>query len=91
MRSYFREYALPLLLFAASVVTTTATGARFMHNFIAGAPPVAFDGSPPVASLDRSSGAADWLLATGCAPFAPAPGWLLPLTGVHPFFMMVSA
>jgi membrane-associated protease RseP (regulator of RpoE activity) len=43
VRSYFREYALPLLFFAASVVTTTATGARFMHNFIAGTPPVAQD------------------------------------------------
>jgi membrane-associated protease RseP (regulator of RpoE activity) len=43
VRSYFREYVLPLLLFAASVVTTTATGARFMQNFIAGAPPVAQD------------------------------------------------
>ncbi len=43
MRSYSREYLLPLLLFIASIVTTTATGARFMWNFIHGAPPVAQD------------------------------------------------
>ncbi|MGA3046006.1 MAG: site-2 protease family protein [Terracidiphilus sp.] len=43
MRSYFREYLLPLLLLVASIVTTTATGARFMGNFLHGAPPVAQD------------------------------------------------
>ena len=40
MRYFFREYGLPLLLLAASVVTTTANGARFMQNFIEGMPPV---------------------------------------------------
>ena len=43
MRSFFREYCLPLLLLAASVVTTTANGARFMQNFIEGMPPVVRD------------------------------------------------
>ena len=43
MRSYFREYGLPLLLLGASVVTTTANGARFMQNFIEGMPPVVRD------------------------------------------------
>jgi membrane-associated protease RseP (regulator of RpoE activity) len=33
----------PLLLLAASVVTTTANGARFMQNFIEGMPPVVRD------------------------------------------------
>ena len=43
MRYLFREYCLPLLLLAASVVTTTANGARFMQNFIEGMPPVVRD------------------------------------------------
>ena len=43
MRSFFREYCLPFLLLAASAVTTTANGARFMQNFIAGMPPVVRD------------------------------------------------
>ena len=43
MRSHFREYGLPLLLLAASVVTTTANGARFMQNFVDGLPPVVRD------------------------------------------------
>ena len=43
MRSCFREYGLPLLLLAASVVTTTANGARFMQNFVEGMPPVVRD------------------------------------------------
>ena len=43
MRSTFREYGLPLLLLSASVVTTTANGARFMQNFIEGMPPVVRD------------------------------------------------
>jgi membrane-associated protease RseP (regulator of RpoE activity) len=43
VRSYFREYGLPLLLLGASVVTTTANGARFMQNFIEGMPPVVRD------------------------------------------------
>src|ERR1017187_6725050 len=40
VRSTFREYGLPVLLFAATVVTTTANGARFMQNFLEGMPPV---------------------------------------------------
>jgi len=43
VRSTFREYGLPLLLLAASVVTTTANGARFMQNFVQGLPPVVAD------------------------------------------------
>ncbi|MGC1463552.1 MAG: site-2 protease family protein [Terracidiphilus sp.] len=43
MRSTFREYGLPVLLLAASVVTTTANGARFMQNFLEGMPPVVRD------------------------------------------------
>lgn len=42
-RSAFREYGLPILLFAATVVTTTANGARFMQNFLEGMPPVVRD------------------------------------------------
>jgi membrane-associated protease RseP (regulator of RpoE activity) len=44
VRSTIKEYGLPLVLLAASVVTTTANGARFMQNFAAGLPPVARDG-----------------------------------------------
>jgi len=40
VRSHFREYGLPLILLGASVVTTTANGARFMQNFVEGLPPV---------------------------------------------------
>ncbi|HEY1902081.1 MAG TPA: site-2 protease family protein [Terracidiphilus sp.] len=43
MRSTFREYGLPLLLLGASIVTTTANGARFMQNFVEGLPPVVRD------------------------------------------------
>ena len=43
VRSYFREYGLPLLLLGASIVTTTANGARFMQNFVEGMPPVVHD------------------------------------------------
>ena len=43
MRSFFREYCLPLVLLAVSVVTTTANGARFMQNFMEGMPPVVRD------------------------------------------------
>lgn len=43
MRSYFREYGLPLLLLAASAITTTANGARFMQNFVEDLPPVVRD------------------------------------------------
>jgi hypothetical protein len=42
-RSAFREYGLPLLLLLASVLTTTANGARFMQNFVHGMPPVVHD------------------------------------------------
>ncbi|HEV2483942.1 MAG TPA: site-2 protease family protein [Terracidiphilus sp.] len=40
MRSILREYGLPVLLLATTVVTTTANGARFMQNFLEGMPPV---------------------------------------------------
>ena len=43
MRSIFRDYCLPVLLLAVSVVTTTANGARFMQNFLEGMPPVVRD------------------------------------------------
>jgi membrane-associated protease RseP (regulator of RpoE activity) len=43
VRSTFREYGLPVLLLGASVVTTTANGARFMQNFLDGMPPVVRD------------------------------------------------
>jgi membrane-associated protease RseP (regulator of RpoE activity) len=43
LRSLFREYGLPILLLAASLVTTTANGARFAHNFVRGLPPVVRD------------------------------------------------
>lgn len=43
MRLAFRQYGLPLLLLAASVVTTTANGARFMQNFARSMPPIARD------------------------------------------------
>jgi membrane-associated protease RseP (regulator of RpoE activity) len=43
VRSFFREYCLPLMLLTASVATTTANGARFMQNFIEGMPPVVRD------------------------------------------------
>jgi membrane-associated protease RseP (regulator of RpoE activity) len=40
VRPIFREYGVPVLLLAASILTTTANGARFMRNFLAGMPPV---------------------------------------------------
>ena len=43
MRSTLRTYGLPLLLLAATAVTTTANGARFMQNFMRGMPPVVQD------------------------------------------------
>jgi membrane-associated protease RseP (regulator of RpoE activity) len=43
VRSIFRDYCLPLLLLAASAVTTTANGARYMQNFLEGMPPVVRD------------------------------------------------
>jgi len=43
VRSFFRNYCVPALLLAASLVTTTANGARFMQNFIEGMPPVVRD------------------------------------------------
>jgi membrane-associated protease RseP (regulator of RpoE activity) len=39
----FRKYGLPLLLLAATAVTTTANGARYMQNFVLGLPPVVRD------------------------------------------------
>ena len=41
--SRLREYGLPLLLLSISLITTTANGARFMQNFLAGLPPVVQD------------------------------------------------
>jgi membrane-associated protease RseP (regulator of RpoE activity) len=43
VRNKFREYCLPPLLLAATLVTTTANGARFMQNFVEGLPPVMRD------------------------------------------------
>jgi hypothetical protein len=43
VRSIFRNYCLPLMLLAASAITTTANGARFMQNFLEGLPPVVRD------------------------------------------------
>jgi len=43
-RSHLMEYGLPLLLLALSIVTTTAIGARFMHNFLSGQPAVVNEG-----------------------------------------------
>ena len=43
MRTFLREYCLPALLLAATAVTTTANGARFMQNFLEGLPPVVRD------------------------------------------------
>jgi membrane-associated protease RseP (regulator of RpoE activity) len=43
VRSTFRNYGLPLLLLAATAVTTTANGARFMQNFVHGLQPVVRD------------------------------------------------
>lgn len=40
MRAIFRDYCLPALLLAASAITTTANGARYMQNFLEGMPPV---------------------------------------------------
>lgn len=42
-RSPIREYGLPLFLFTATLITTTANGARFMQNFLEGMPPVVSD------------------------------------------------
>jgi membrane-associated protease RseP (regulator of RpoE activity) len=44
LRSPFREYALPALLLAAAVVTTTANGARLMEDFVEGRPAAVGDG-----------------------------------------------
>lgn len=41
LRPLLRDYALPILLLLASIVTTTVNGARFMQNFLEGLPPVA--------------------------------------------------
>ncbi|WP_263351837.1 site-2 protease family protein [Acidicapsa acidisoli] len=42
--SCWREYGLPAVLLAVSVVTTTAIGARFMQNFLDGLPTVVNEG-----------------------------------------------
>jgi membrane-associated protease RseP (regulator of RpoE activity) len=44
LRSSLREYGLPALLLAASAITTTANGARFMQNFLEGLPAGVRDG-----------------------------------------------
>lgn len=43
VRSIIREYGVPAALLGATVVTTTANGARFMQNFLEGLPPVVRD------------------------------------------------
>jgi membrane-associated protease RseP (regulator of RpoE activity) len=43
LRSLFLKFGVPVLLLAASIVTTTANGARFMQNFLEGLPPVVRD------------------------------------------------
>ena len=43
MRPFIRDYCVPVILLGASVVTTTANGARFMQNFLDGMPPVVKD------------------------------------------------
>jgi membrane-associated protease RseP (regulator of RpoE activity) len=43
LRSFLRNYGWPAALLCASILTTTANGARFMHNFVRGMPPVADD------------------------------------------------
>jgi membrane-associated protease RseP (regulator of RpoE activity) len=40
VRAFLRDYCLPALLLAASAITTTANGARYMQNFLEGMPPV---------------------------------------------------
>lgn len=42
-RSRLVRFAVPLGLFALSTLTTTAIGARFMHNFLLGRPPIVSD------------------------------------------------
>lgn len=44
LRSWLLGYGLPAALLAATVVTTTVNGARFMQNFREGIPPVVRDG-----------------------------------------------
>ncbi|MFP5236936.1 MAG: site-2 protease family protein [Acidobacteriota bacterium] len=39
----FLRFGLPLLLFVGSIITTTANGARFMHNYLHALPPVTQD------------------------------------------------
>jgi len=43
LRSFFLQFCLPILLLILSLVTITANGARYMHNFLRGLPPVAGD------------------------------------------------
>ena len=78
MRSTFRNYGLPLLLLTASAVTITANGARFMHNFLLGLPPVVQDSDLwPWGWLARHP----VLFKTGWAFSAPLLGILL----IHEF------
>jgi hypothetical protein len=46
LRSFFRDIGLPVVLLGASIVTTSANGARFMQNFLDGMPPVVRDSDP---------------------------------------------
>lgn len=43
MRSFLRDYCLPVALLAIAAITTTANGARFMQNYLEGMPPVVRD------------------------------------------------
>jgi membrane-associated protease RseP (regulator of RpoE activity) len=43
VRSFLRDYCLPVLLLAIAAITTTANGARFMQNYLEGMPPVVRD------------------------------------------------
>ncbi len=74
MRSSFREYVFAVLLLLASLVTTTANGARFMYNFVRGMPPVVRDSDLwPWAWLHRHP----QLFVTGFAYSIPLLGILL--------------
>jgi membrane-associated protease RseP (regulator of RpoE activity) len=44
LSSRWREYGLPAILLAVSLVTTTAIGARFMQNYLDGLPTLAAEG-----------------------------------------------
>lgn len=78
LRSILGKYGIPLLLFVATVLTTTASGARFMRNFLAGSPPIASDADLwPWGWLARHPG----LFSTGL-PFSAS---LLAILLIHEF------